>query len=247
MAGTSYYIGDLNPDRHFGGDLTVGAGAMYRQNLDMRWSIKGQFFYGQIAASDAQSDDAWQQNRNLSFRNQIMEGSVTVELNYTDYQIGNRRESISPYLFLGLAYYSHKPQAQYNGQWFDLQPLGTEGQGTSEGGDLYALNGVAIPFGVGLKVNLFSIVALSAEWGMRKTYSDYLDDVSGVYANPTVLEEESGTLTAILADRSLSTEGDRPNNAGFQRGDPGRRDFYSFTTLTLSIRLGKPPTTCWNQ
>ena len=63
MVGTSYYIGDLNPYRHFGGDLSVGAGAMYRENLNKRWSIKGQVFYGMISASDADSDDAWAESR----------------------------------------------------------------------------------------------------------------------------------------------------------------------------------------
>ncbi|MCH2199042.1 MAG: DUF6089 family protein [Flavobacteriales bacterium] len=247
VAGTSYYIGDINPYQHFNGTLRVGGGAMYRENLDKRWSIKGQVFYGTIEATDADSDDLWQQNRNLSFRNEIIEGSVTVELNYVDYQIGNRKDPISPYVFLGLGYYSHKPQANYLGRWYELQPLGTEGQGTSEGEALYSLNGVSIPFGVGLKANLFSIVAISLEWGMRKTYTDYLDDVSTTYANPAVLADESGELAVILSDRSLGLEGDLENNAGLQRGDPGRRDWFNFTTVTLSIRLGKPPTSCWNQ
>jgi hypothetical protein len=247
MAGTSYYIGDLNPYRHFGGELAVGAGAMYRENLNKRWSIKGQVFYGMIAANDADSKDAWAQNRNLSFRNEILEGSCTVELNYRDYQIGNSRDRFTPYLFMGLGIYSHKPQAEYLGRWYELQPLGTEGQGTTSGDDPYALNGVSIPFGVGMKLNLFSIVALSVEWGMRKTYSDYLDDVSGAYADPAVLADESGPLTVIFADRSLSYPEGLSSYAGLSRGDSGRRDWFNFTTVTLSIRLGKMPTTCWNQ
>jgi hypothetical protein len=247
MVGTSYYIGDLNPYRHFGGDLSVGAGAMYRENLNKRWSIKGQVFYGMISATDADSDDAWAQNRNLSFRNEILEGSCTVELNYRDYQIGNSRDRFTPYLFMGLGIYSHKPQAEYLGRWYELQPLGTEGQGTTAGEDPYALNGVSIPFGVGMKLNLFSIVALSVEWGMRKTYTDFLDDVSGAYADPAVLADESGPLTVIFADRSLSYPEGLSSYAGLARGDSGRRDFFNFTTVTLSIRLGKMPTTCWNQ
>ena len=65
--------------------------------------------------------------------------------------------------------------------------------------------------------------------------------------SPAVLADENGTLAAILADRSLVYEGGQADNAGLQRGDPGRNDWYNFTTLTLSFRLGKKPTTCWNQ
>ncbi len=247
VGGTAYYIGDLNPYKHFGGEKKLAAGLMYRSNLSRRWTIKGSFTYGSIQTSDAKSSDPWMVNRNLSFKNEIMEGALTAELNFFNYQIGNPKYPISPYLFLGLAYYKHKPQAQYQGRYYELQPLGTEGQGTTEGGDFYALNGISWPFGAGLKINLFSIVAVSFEWGMRKTYTDYLDDVSGKYVSPAVLSEENGVLSALLADRSLRGEDGTTSNAGFSRGDAGRKDWYNFSTVTLSIRLGKAPTTCWNQ
>ena len=246
IGGTAYYIGDLN-NRHFGGDLSIGGGFMYRNNLDRRWSIKGQLFIGRFAASDADSNDEWQQNRNLSFRNDIIEGAIQAELNFIPYQIGNSRTPWSPYLFLGAAFYSHKPQAEFNGQWYELQPLGTEGQGTTEGGNKYAVNGIAFPFGAGIKVNIFSVAAASIEWGMRKTYTDYLDDVSSVYVSPAVLADENGVLAATLADRSIQREGQFDDNTGQQRGDSGRRDWYSFANFTLSFRIGKKPTTCWNQ
>lgn len=247
VGGTAYYIGDINPYQHFGGDLNLAFGAMYRENLDKRWSVKGQILYGMVGASDAEAPDAWRQNRNLSFRNEIIEGAVTVELNYKDYQIGNSRDRFSPYLFAGIGFYSHKPQAEFRGRWYELQPLGTEGQGTTEGDDPYALSGICLPFGVGVKANLFSIVAVSLEWGMRKIYTDYLDDVSTAYVSPAVLAEENGELSAILANRSETLPEGLDSYAGLQRGDPGRNDWYSFATLTISIRLGKPPTTCWNQ
>ncbi|NQX93217.1 MAG: hypothetical protein HRT74_14040 [Flavobacteriales bacterium] len=246
IGGTSYYIGDINQTRHFGGNLSIAGGVMFRNNIDKRWSVKAQFLVGRFAASDADSDDAWQQNRNLSFRNDIIEAAVQAELNFLPYQIGNKDDRWTPYLFLGAAFYTHRPQAEFNGQWFDLAPLGTEGQGTTEGGEVYNENGIAFPFGAGFKANLFSIVAVSLEWGMRKTYTDYLDDVSGVYVSPTVLAEENGVLSATLADRSLAQEGQFGDNTGQQRGDSGRNDWYSFTTLTLSFRIGKKPTTCWN-
>jgi hypothetical protein len=245
VIGTSYYIGDINPSKHFGTRLNGGGGLVYRDNLSKRWSIKASFLYGRVEAFDSDSDDPWQLNRNLSFRNEILEGSVQAELNYFDYQIGNENHPISPYVFAGLAYYSMKPQGEYNGNWYELQPMGTEGQGTSEGGSPYSTTGISAPFGLGLKVNMFSIIALSLEWGMRKTWTDYFDDVSGVYINPTVLIEENGRLASEFADQSFEQTGVNGTNEGAMRGDPGRNDWYNFTHLAITFRLGKSPTTCW--
>ncbi|MCB0760647.1 MAG: hypothetical protein KDC12_03920 [Flavobacteriales bacterium] len=245
MGGTAYYIGDINPRKHFGGNLKLAGGLFYRHNPSRRISIKGSFLYGRIEASDAQSKDPWQQNRNLSFRNDVFEGSLTVEINYFDYQIGTK-EFISPYLFAGLGYYSMKPQASFRGVYYELQPLGTEGQGTSEGGAKYKTTGLSAPFGVGIKLNVYSIIAINLEWGMRKTWTDYFDDVSGTYVDPALLADENGYLSAVLSDQSLEPELPTGNNAGLQRGDPGRKDWYSFATIGIAFRLGKSPTNCWN-
>ncbi|MFT5183861.1 MAG: hypothetical protein ACI84C_000988 [Flavobacteriales bacterium] len=246
MAGTAYYIGDINPRQHFGGNLRLAGGLFYRHNPNRRISIKGSFLYGRIEATDATSKDQWQVNRNLSFRNDVFEGAIQAEINYFNYQIGDKQDFLSPYLFAGLAYYSMKPQAEYKGVYYELQPLGTEGQGTSEGGERYNTGGLSVPFGVGFKINVFSIVAVNLEWGMRKTWTDYFDDVSGSYVDPSVLLVENGRLSAELADQSLEPTLVNGTNSGLQRGDPGRKDWYSFATLAISFRLGKSPTNCWN-
>ena len=244
--GTSYYLGDINPEKHFGTQLKMGGGAMYRINFDTRWSMKASLVFASIEAYDSDSDDPWQLNRNLSFRNDVVEGALTAELNFFDYELGNNRlNPVTPYYFMGLAYYKMKPMGQYNGVWYELQPLGTEGQGTTEGGELYTVTGLSVPFGLGVKANVFKIIGVSLEWGMRKTWTDYFDDVSGTYVDPDVLEDENGRVAMLLADRSLDTFGPDDSNIGMQRGDPGRKDWYSFATVTLSIRLTKPQGTCW--
>ena len=73
------------------------------------------------------------QNRNLHFRNAITEGSVVAEFNYSCYQIGNTKDRFTGYLFAGLSLYSHMPEAEIDGIWYEPQPLGTEGQGTTAG------------------------------------------------------------------------------------------------------------------
>jgi hypothetical protein len=242
--GTSYYLGEINPYRHFGGRLRFSGGVCFRNNFDRRWTLKLSALFGQVEAWDSDSDDPWRANRNLNFRNQFYEGSATVELNFLEYQLGTS-DWISPYLFTGLAFYSMNPQGNLNDTWRPLQPAGTEGQGLEEGEDPYKLTGFAIPAGAGVRINLYSIFGLSLEWGIRRTWTDYFDDVSGVYADPNLLIDERSRLTARLSDQSLQAERADGTNTGLQRGDPGRKDLYVFALATLTIRIDKRATSCW--
>ncbi|MFN0032763.1 MAG: DUF6089 family protein [Flavobacteriales bacterium] len=248
LAGSSYYMGEVNPYKHFGTRLRPGGGIAYRNSWDRRWSVRGSLLYHTIEAWDEDSNDPWIRNRNLHFKNQVIEGSLQFELNFFPYQLGNRGYKMSPYLFAGVGYFNMKPMANFKGTWYELQPLGTEGQGTQYGGDKYKTGLMSVPFGVGFKMNLYAIFGLSVEWGMRKTWTDHFDDISGVYINPELLEDESGLLTASLSDNSIEREiadPDGNHNGGLQRGDPGRKDFYNFFMLSLNIRIDKKATTCW--
>jgi hypothetical protein len=228
--------------------LKSGGGLSFRNNFNRRWTLKTSILYHVIDARDADSEDPWIRNRNLSFRNQIIEGSLQGELNFFNYQLGNRKFPVSPYLFGGVAYYRMRPMAQYRGTWYELQPLGTEGQGTDFGDKKYKTTMFSVPFGVGIKTNLYAIFGLSIEWGIRKTWTDYIDDISGKYADPALLEDYNGELAARLADRSLRKEISNDgfdSNSGLQRGDPGRKDYYFFTMVSLNVRIDRKATTCW--
>ncbi len=240
-AGTAYYIGEINPSKHFGNKEKLALGIALRNNISKRWSIRTGLNYGNIEAFDSESKDAWQQNRNLNFRNRFFEGSVIAELNFFNYQI-NSKHNISPYLFLGAAVYRMNPEGMYNGYWHPLQPAGTEGQGMAGKDPLYKTTGLTLPMGAGLKCNIKGLLGFSLEWGMRKTYSDYFDDVSGTYVNPTMLAAARGQLATNLADQSLLPE--NVNNAFMQRGDPGRKDLYFFCMASLNIRIDKKGNSC---
>jgi len=138
------------------------------------------------------------------------------------------------------------PQAEFNGQWYELQPLGTEGQGASGANTAeYNLNGLALQYGFGFKLNLTGRLACSASYGMRATATDYLDDVSTYYADPNLLLVERGSLSQQLADRSFEQIGVANRNTDVERGDPTNNDFYAFTTFALSLRIDKKPNSCW--
>ena len=249
--GTAYYKGDINPNAHLGGRLTVGYGGFYRHNFSTRLGLRINYFQGRIEAWDEDSPDPWQQNRNLHFRNDVGELSALFEINYLDHQIGNPSHRLTAFLYAGLGVYTHMPEAELDVRWTPLQPLGTEGQGTTWGEansvDAYGTTGISMPIGFGFKSNIGPFTTLNIDWGVRKTWTDYLDDVSGMYADRAVLLQERGEVTAALADRSLQPEGGVNNQGGLQRGDPSRTDMYAYITASLSFRISKKPTTCWSE
>lgn len=102
MLATSYYIGDINPVSHVPSEFNPGGGLIYRYNFNDRVAFKGNVLYGRVYASDSDSDDPWQQNRNLSFRTDIFEISGQIEINFLTYEIGDERRPSSPYLFAGI-------------------------------------------------------------------------------------------------------------------------------------------------
>lgn len=244
MASTSYYIGDINPEFHWTFDFNLGGGLIYRYNFNDRISFKASILYNRLYAHDEDSGDNWQENRNLHFRSDVFEFSGQIEVNFLTYEIGDRNRPSTPYLFAGLALFRHNPQAEFNDRWVDLQPLGTEGQGIEGFEERYSLTQISIPFGVGFKFNIWRNLAGAVEWGMRRTFTDYLDDVSTVYVDEGILAEENGPLSAELADRSLVPVGPDGTNAGMQRGESNRNDWYVFTGVMLTYKLGKPRVKC---
>lgn len=244
--GGSYYIGDLNQGGHFNQFTLPGGGILYRHNYNPRFTIRATAFYGNIGADDAETNSAAQKQRNLHFKSYIIEASGQMEFNFMPYKIGDENYPFSPYLFLGIGLFKFNPKAKLNGQWYDLQPLGTEGQGTSSNLEKkYSLIQASIPFGAGMKFNIGETIGLSIEWGMRRTFTDYLDDVSSIYSNPALLAAGRGDVAAALSDRSLMKD-NGVNNTGRQRGFSGTRDWYSFSGIILSFKLGGKKEKCYN-
>jgi hypothetical protein len=216
--------------------------------------------YHVVEEWDSDSDDPWIRNRNLSFRNQVIEGSVQGELNFFNYQLGNRKFPVSPYLFGGLAYYRMRPMAEYRGTWYELQPLGTEGQGSTQYQDRkpYQLSQLGIPLGAGFKVRFNDNWNASMEFGFRTTFTDYLDDVSSnAYVEPEFLKQNQGSdnPAAQLSDRSgekmpwspmYKRITDDPDTVDkVSRGNKNTpADFFMFATVSLCYRFPLPGIKC---
>lgn len=234
--GASYYIGDLNPDRHYPRDTKLAGGLIYRYNFNDRYAIRLQGLYGTLQAYDSDSKDELQQLRDLHFRSRLIEAGLLFEINFFKYRSkGKEGRNYTPFIFAGLAYFRASPQAQLDDTWYDLQPLGTEGQGTSSrGGEAYPVDHFAIPFGVGFKWNAGRL-DFQLEWGMRRTNTDYVDDVSTTYLNNAQLAFENGPLAAELADRS-GLEATNDNRA---RGDSNLRDWYVYSGLGITYIISR--------
>ena len=226
LLGSSYYLGDLNPSKHFSLAKPAG-GLIYRHSFDQRWAIKMSGLCGSVAGDDAKTK--FNESRNLSFKSPIYEVSSQLELNFLPYATGNiKKDYFTPYIFGGISIFSFNPKAKYNGSWYNLQPLGTEGQGTASlGTKQYSLLNVSFPFGLGFKYSIGKNLCIGAEWGLRKTTTDYLDDVSTTYAAPATLNSR---MSVVLADRSGTDD-----NTGLQRGNSGTKDWYSFAGAFITF------------
>ncbi len=243
FGGTSYYLGDLNPKKHFALPA-LAFGILYRYNFNPRFAYKLIASYGTLEGNDA--NVKFNVDRNLSFKSPVLELSNQIELNFMKYVPGNMDYPFTPYIFSGFSVFYFNPKAEYNGHTYDLQPLGTEGQGTSAYPDRqkYSLSNLAIPFGVGFKFNLSKFISIGLEWGLRKTFTDYIDDVSSTYADTKILASESGSLSAVLSDRSLPVNDQQINHTGLQRGNSKTKDWYSFAGLIITIKLKNKSKMC---
>ncbi|MFN5148711.1 MAG: DUF6089 family protein [Flavobacteriia bacterium] len=235
LIGGSYYLGDLNQFKQFYNTQLAG-GILYRYNYHSRLSIRGNVTYGSVKASDADSRIDLLKNRNLSFESRIIELAGGVEFNYFPFQIGHDRYKGTAYLLAEIGLFRMNPKTEYNGDMIELQPLGTEGQGSSlSQKENYSLTQISIPLGVGCKLSLGKKASISFEYGIRKTFTDYLDDVgSGTFVDPDALAAENGPLAAELSNRNL-------NGSRFgKRGSTATTDWYTFFGTMLTFRLGKP-------
>lgn len=255
------YFGDLVPKVNIA-SLRLGAtrpnvGVSITRRFYPRISGRLALAYGRISGDDSKAANQndpnarFRYHRNMNFINDIFEGSgvVIVDLieNRNNYL---KRPDFVPYVFAGLAGFHHNPRGEAKsgtaggtlpadltaGQFYDLQPLRTEGQESA-----YSLWQFAIPFGGGIRYRINRNFDASLEVGWRKTFTDYLDDVSGTY---------SGNLTTAAQryfghDITRTDDGSFPgfNLPGAQRGSKGgadgksRTDWYVQTGVSINYIL----------
>lgn len=238
-AGASNYAGDL--DDNFTLPFTrPGFGAhaifLFRPRIFLRVAL----FHGEITASDGHGVNlSGNQYRNLSFYSVINEGGLHVMYSLQSRKRGfTRRNIIAPYLFAGIAYFQFNPKRKVDGQVYELQKVGTEGQYLiGNYPKPYSLHGFSIPFGLGFTLKMTKNLDFGIESGLRKTFTDYLDDVSTVYPDKLQMNETAGPIAAYLADPSNDPEEPSGRPAFSQRGNPRNQDWYVYTNIHLTYYI----------
>jgi hypothetical protein len=266
--GPSFFLGDL------GGHKGKGTRFVKDLNLPLTQIMIGGFIavypnkwlgvrataqYGNIYGEDnlittKGNDELYRKQRNLDFRSHIFEAYLAGELfplsllnkNNPDYA-----PRLMPYGVIGVGYFHFNPQGSLtdaNGKttWYDLRPLHTEGEGFPEYPDRkeYALDQINIPMGVGLRYNISERVNMSFEILLRKSFSDYIDDVSTEYIDPNLFDKYLSPHDAAIARQisdkvfAIVNPGLTRNSPGTQRGNPNQNDSYFTTFIKFGIRLG---------
>lgn len=238
-SGMMFYNGDLTDNRNkvftnsefFHPYISLGVTHWLSGHLELAFS----YTHGKVDGADSVSREKNNTSRNLSFQSNIDEVSLRFEMNSAHRW---ERNLINPYVFAGVSFFHFNPQAELNGTWYDLQPLGTEGQYISNGNyeKPYELNQFAIPLGFGMGIRVSKKIRVKIEFCHRLLFTDYLDDVSTVYPdNESLSATSNGQLAVALSSRR--PDGKYPQ-ADQVRGNSKSKDTFSSFGLTLVYNPG---------
>lgn len=238
FGGFSNYQGDLQEKTLTLNQANLALGAGVKYDLDAHFALRAGFKFGTIEATDKDNTGRLLA-RNLSFTSRLFEGNLLFE--YTLFDLTEKK--LSPYAFAGVAVFHFDPYAYDTlGNKVYLKPLSTEGQGLAEYPDRkpYKLTQFAIPMGVGVKFRINEKTVLGYEFGIRKTFTDYLDDVSTRYVDRDILLAARGPKAVEMSYRGGELKEGDPNYpiAGTVRGGEKHKDWYYFTGLTVTIGIG---------
>lgn len=190
--------------------------------------------------------------RNLSFKSNLLEVYAGIEFYPTVFleQYEELQGKLRPYGVVGVGVFRFNPKTKTdNGQWVELKPLHTEGQGFPEFPDRkeYSLTQLEIPMGFGLKYYMKENMYIGFEVLHRKTFTDYMDDVSTRYIDPIYFDAYLPPAQADLA-RQLNYRGTyqwAQTNPGAVvgeiRGHPEENDAFFSTLLRMGWRLNSTP------
>ena len=230
----------------------LGVFLRYAANDKIR--VSGEVNFVHIRQEDSYAEDPARQARNLNFRNRMFEFGFRTDfsvLHIADRR-GNRdftrpgRLSFDVFVFTGVYGVLHNPQAQVtvdpNNEWedrfYDLRPLRTEGQ-VEEYASLIA----AIPLGFGIEFGMGDGWTFGFEGSWRSTFTDYLDDLSSMYADPSKLtplaqaissQTSIDVISAINDPSSGSVASHQYSEGGTYRGNPETNDSYGTLQFTFS-------------
>jgi len=263
--GPVFFLGDL------GGTAGLGRGFIKDLNLPTTRMIKGLYLniypaewigfrfaanLGELNGADSlikphNGEEMYRKNRNLDFRTNLSEAYAAIELYPTVLfeKFDGLLNKIRPYAVFGVGMFHFNPQGTYTDPygkttWVDLKPLRLEGQGMAEYPNRkpYSLTQLEIPMGFGAKFYISESMYLGVEVLHRKTFTDYIDDVSTNYIDPALFDVYLTPAQAIIAKQMEYKENLLKNYVprtwiGQQRGDPRKNDAFFSTIIRFGWRI----------
>lgn len=239
FGGVANYNGDLQSKTITFQQARYAIGAWLSYDINPKVMLRGGLHYANVQAADRFQANPQNQLRNLSFATNIWELHAGAEYHF----LGMDSRVFSPYVFAGVAMFRHNPYAfDTTGNKIYLKPLSTEGQGLTGYPDRnpYSLLQFAVPFGLGVRMVLTDRIDVGAEFGYRKTFTDYMDDVSRSYVDQNALLAERGPGAVQMAYRTPELAGHNTDPYPVdleKRGGSKYKDNYYFLGITLTYHL----------
>jgi hypothetical protein len=237
FVGAMNYQGDLKPNSFTFQHSNLILSLILRKPLSRWFAVRAGITAGKVEAADRFNRD-YLQRRNLSFGSRIQEVFTVFEADILDIST----KKFTPYAYGGIVLFHYNPYT-YNASYdrVYLQSLSTEGQGLPDYPDKkpYKLTQFAAAFGGGIRFELTNCTSVALEFSQRKTFTDYLDDVSTSYVDPAKLFAAKGQQAVDLAYRGDEVHNPSPYPPdGEQRGTPTEADWYYFIGMSADVRIG---------
>lgn len=265
--GPTFFLGDL------GGNRGVGTSFIKDVNLELTKLMKGGFVvfyptdwlgfrvagqYTHVSGRDdiidtKGEDELWRKQRNLDFKSDMWEAYAAIEF-YPTLFLNRGSDEVpryQPYGFIGGGIFKFDPMGSITDSrgiktWHRLHPLRTEGQGMAEYPEKkpYSLTQFNIPMGAGIKILMTERMNTSFELLYRKTFTDYIDDVSTSYIDPDMFDVYLNPQQALIArqihDKTMGiiTPGVNRYEPGTQRGNSKNMDAYFSFLIKFGFKLG---------
>lgn len=238
--GAAHYFGDLNTRAKLNRPKPA-AGIFFRKNFGNYIAMRISGNFAQLGYSDIyNTHNEYMHRRNLSFNTNVWELGLQGDFNFYRFLPGEPDFRFTPYITFGVSAFNYDPYAYLNGQKYFLRPLGTEGQAIdSLHRKPYSSMAIAFPFGVGVKYSINDRINIGFEVVYRFANTDYLDDVSTTYIDPSAFPPNpDGSLSTayLLSDRSYET-GERIGIKGRQRGNSQNKDAFATALFYISFNL----------
>lgn len=203
-----------------------------RYDLSEHVTARSYVTLASLQADDKKGTSVMQQ-RNLNFKTKLLDWELTAQYNF--FSLNDRWWT--PYVFAGIGIYHFNPYTKDTADnKYYLKPLSTEGQGFMQDSKEYKLTQFSVPLGIGGDYSLNEDMRIGLEFGYRKLFTDYLDDVSRNYVDEASLLSARGQTAVDLAWRGDEIKPAPYPAGGFVRGNSKQKDGYYYVALTFTVR-----------